>query len=51
MVNTIISFLSGKKTFIVGILTIVLGLLNGDNALVLQGLSVMTLRSAISKVS
>lgn len=50
MVNTIISFLSGKKTIIVGLLTIALGLLNGDNALVLQGLSVITLRAGIAKL-
>lgn len=47
----ILNFLSGKKTYIVGALTIILGLLNGDNALVLQGLSVITLRSGIAKIS
>ena len=45
-----IQFLSGKKTYIVGALTIILGLLTGDNAMVLQGLSVITLRAGIAKV-
>ena len=44
----IISLFSGKKTYIVGILTIVLGLLNSDNAMILQGLSVITIRAGIA---
>lgn len=47
MVKGIISFLVGKKTYIVGSLMIVLGLLTGNNDMVLQGLGLMTLRSAI----
>jgi hypothetical protein len=45
-----IEFLKGKKSFIVGLLTVVLGLLNDDTQLILQGLSVITLRAGISKV-
>jgi hypothetical protein len=45
---SVFDFLKGKKTYIVGTLTIVLGVLNGDNALILQGLAMFTLRSAIA---
>ena len=44
------NFLKGKKTYIVGILFIVLGLLQGDNTMVLEGLGFMTLRAGISKI-
>ncbi len=47
--KNIISFFSGKKTYVVGALTIILGLIQGDNSLVLQGLGFMTVRAAISK--
>jgi len=46
----ILEFLKGKKAYIVGIITITLGLLNSDQALVLQGISVITLRAGISKI-
>jgi len=45
-----IEFLKGKKSFIVGLVTLVLGLLNNDTQLILQGLSVITLRAGIAKV-
>ena len=45
-----IEFLEGKKAYIVGVLTVVLGLLNNDTQLILQGLSVITLRAGIAKV-
>ena len=44
------TFLSGKKTYIVGILMIALGLLQGDNQLILEGLGLLSLRAGISKV-
>ena len=47
----IVDFLKGKKSYIVGILMIVLGLLQNDNTLVMQGLSVITLRACIGKVT
>jgi len=49
--SKIVDFLKGKKSYIVGILMIVLGLLQNDNALVMQGLSVITLRAGIGKVT
>jgi len=48
--NKMIEFLKGKKSFIVGLVTLVLGLLNNDTQLILQGLSVITLRAGIAKV-
>lgn len=44
------TFLKGKKAYIVGVLTVVLGLLNQDTQLILQGLGVLTLRAGIAKV-
>ncbi len=41
-------FLQGKKTYIVGLLFIALGLLQGDPQLVLTGLGFMGLRSGIT---
>lgn len=40
-------FLKGKKTFIVGILMILLGLINGDQKMLMDGLGFITLRFAI----
>jgi len=45
-----IKFLQGKKSYIAGILMIVLGFLQGNNEIILQGLAVITLRAGISKV-
>lgn len=46
----VITFLSGKKSYIVGCLMIILGLLNGDNQLILEGLAIISLRAGISKI-
>ena len=43
----ILSFFVGKKTYIVGVLMIALGLLQGDNQMVLTGIGFITLRAAI----
>lgn len=45
----VIQFLSGKKTYIVGGLMIILGLLTGDNQQILGGIGLITLRLGISK--
>ena len=44
------NFFSGKKTYIVGALMIALGLLQGDNQMVLTGLGFITVRQGISKI-
>ena len=41
-------FFKGKKTYIIGLLMIVLGILQGDNQLVLEGLGLITLRAGIA---
>jgi hypothetical protein len=41
------SFMKGKKTFFVGGLMILLGLLNGDNNQLLDGLGLITLRMGV----
>lgn len=50
IISEFIKFLSGKKAYIVGILMVALGLLDGDNELTLEGLSICFLRAGISKV-
>jgi len=47
--NTIVKFLSGKKSYIVGVLTIILGFLNGDTQMIMTGLGIVTLRAGIAK--
>ena len=42
-------FFSGKKTYLVGFFMIVLGYLNNDNQMILQGLGLITLRAGIAK--
>lgn len=44
-----VSFLEGKKTYIVGTLMIVLGFLQDNNQMILEGFGMLTLRGAISK--
>lgn len=41
-------FLKGKKTFTVGALMIALGLLTGNQQMVLEGIGFITLRASIS---
>lgn len=42
-----LQMLKGKKTYIVGILMLVLGFINGDNQMMLEALGIMTLRNSI----
>ncbi len=42
--------LSGRKTYIVGVLMIVLGVLQGDKEMIMQGLVACFLRAGISKM-
>ena len=44
----VLRFLNGKKAYLVGALMIVLGILQSDNQLVLEGLGVLTLRKGIA---
>ena len=46
----IINFLRGKKTYIVGILMVILGFLQEDSELILEGVGFVTLRAGIGKV-
>jgi len=43
------NFLSGKKAYIVGIAMMIVGYSHNDNKLILEGLSVITLRAGIEK--
>lgn len=49
--NLLSGFLSGKKTIIVACLMIILGYLNQDNSMILEGIGFLTLRAGISKIS
>ena len=50
IVQVYIDFLNGKKAYIVGGLMIALGIMQGNNDIVLQGLSVISLRAGITKI-
>jgi hypothetical protein len=50
-VFNILSFLKGKKTYIVGALMIALGLLQGDSELIMQGFGFIFLRNGVAKMS
>lgn len=47
--NNIVEFFKGKKTYIIGVLMIALGLLQGDYQMVLTGIGFLTMRAAIAK--
>lgn len=46
----VIDFFKGKKTYIVGLLMIALGIATADQSLVLEGFGLMTLRAGVSKI-
>ena len=48
--DKIIDFFSGKKTYIIGILMIILGLLVNEKQLILEGIGFITLRAAMKKL-
>ena len=50
IIDTIVEFFGGKKTYIVGIIMIVLGILQDNQELILQGILVLTGRAAIAKI-
>ena len=45
-----LDFLKGKKTYLVGFLMIVLGLLQGNNEMILEGVGFITLRAGIASL-
>jgi len=47
--NKVIQFFSGKKAYLVGLLMIILGALQGDMTIILEGAGVMALRAGIAK--
>jgi len=49
--ETIIEVLRGKKTYIVGGLMVALGLIQGDQEMVMQGLGFIFLRQGVSKMA
>lgn len=50
MITNIITFLSGKKTYIIGTLMIILGLLQGNQDMIMQGIAAITIRVGIAKI-
>ena len=46
----ILSFFSGKKTYLIGLAMIILGYYNNDSQMLMEGLAVITLRQGIAKV-
>ena len=51
MIKDILDFFRGKKTYLVGALMILLGILQGDNTLILEGLGFWTIRAGVAKMS
>ena len=49
-ISIVVDFLKGKKTYITGVLMVVLGILQADNELILEGIAIMTLRAGVNKV-
>lgn len=49
--SNFISFFSGKKTYIVGALTILLGILQGNSQMIMSGIGMITIRMGIAKVT
>mgnify|MGYP001567045478 CR=1 FL=1 len=45
-----LSFLSGYKTYLVGIAMIILGYYNSDSQMLMEGIAVITLRQGIAKI-
>lgn len=41
------TFLQGKKTYIVGILMLTLGILQNDHQMILEGIGLITLRAGV----
>ena len=48
-INKLTSFFDGKKTYIIGILLVILGVLQNENQTILEGIGLMTLRSGVEK--
>lgn len=48
---TLVQFLQGKKTYIIAVLMIILGYLQANQQMILEGLGLITLRAGIAKVS
>ena len=46
-IKKVINFTQGKKTYAIGALMIVLGILQGDNSMIVEGIGFITLRNAI----
>ena len=46
----ILEKLNGCKTYIIGFMMMVVGVYNGDNELILQGVGLITLRSGIKNL-
>ncbi len=51
MFSKIIEFLSGKKAYIIGIITVILGILQKDQTVIFQGRGISTLRAGIAKMT
>lgn len=45
----LIAFFSGKKTYLIGLLMVVLGILQNDNQMILEGIGFITLRAGVAK--
>jgi len=51
MLNKILALLKGKKTYIIGILMIALGILQDNNQMILEGLGFVFLRVGVAGIA
>lgn len=49
-IKKIQELLKGKKTYIIGILMIILGIIQGNNQMILEGIGFMTVRAGLSSI-
>jgi len=50
MLNKVLSLLDGRKTYLVGTLLVVLGVLQQDHEMIMEGLAFMFLRAGVAKM-
>ena len=51
MIHQLSLLLAGKKTYVIGLLMVVLGILQNESQMILEGIGFITMRAGISKIS
>lgn len=48
--TNLVNGLEGYKTYVIGLMMVIVGVYNGDNELILQGVGLITLRAGVKKI-